>query len=304
MTVTKLMLGITLAAFLGACSSSGSTSGEDNNPVVVTTTTIIADVAGEIAGDRLEVKTIMPIGGDPHIYRPVPGDARMIARSDLVILNGMELEGWLDQLARNAGGERPMVVATDGIDALRDPEYHDEPDPHAWFDVRHMKTYVDNIVEGFLKIDPEGEEYFTERAETYKAQLDELHEWVHKQVQTLPEERRVLITSHDAFQYYGQAYDIEVIGVQGISTEAEPQTRDVINIINLINDREIPSVFMETSVNPKMIEQIAEETGVRIGGELFSDSVGPPDHEGGTYIGMIRYNTRTFVDAMQEPLVE
>jgi len=293
-----LLIGTFLIINLTGCS--GSEGSERDRPLVVATTTIIADIAGELAGDRVEVYCIMPIGGDPHIYQPVPGDARMIARSDLVLLNGLQLEGWLTELARHAGGTRPAIEVTEGITPLEDEERHGEPDPHAWFDVRNMHYYVDNIVRGLIMVDPEGEEEFRARAEEYKQQLDELDAWVREQIETLPEERRILITSHDAFRYFGEAYDVRVMALQGISTEAQPQTKDVIKLVQTVRQYNIPAVFIETSVNPKMLEQIARDAGTRIGGELFSDSIGHPEHEGGTYLGMVRYNVRTFVQAMKD----
>lgn len=291
-----LITGMLLAVILAGCG--GSEGSERDKPLVVATTTIIADIAGKLAGDRVEVYCIMPIGGDPHIYQPVPGDARMIAQSDLVLLNGLQLEGWLTELARHAGGTRPMIEAAEGVSPLEDEERRGEPDPHAWFDVRNMHQYVDNIVRGLLKVDPEGEEEYRKRAEEYRQQLDELDTWVREQIERLPEERRILITSHDAFRYFGEAYGVRVMALQGISTEAQPQTKDVIELVRAVREYNIPAVFIETSVNPKMLEQIARDAGTRIGGELFSDSIGYPDHEGGSYLGMVRYNVRTFVEAM------
>jgi ABC-type Zn uptake system ZnuABC Zn-binding protein ZnuA len=280
-----------------------SESVERERPLVVATTTIIADVAETIAGDRVDVYCIMPVGGDPHIYQPVPGDARMIARSDLVLVNGLQLEGWLTELARHAGGIRTTITVTDGITPLRDEQRHGDPDPHAWFDVRNMHIYVDNIVRGLTEIDPEGEAEYTARAALYKQQLDELDAWVREQIETLPPDRRILITSHDAFRYFGEAYGVRVMALQGISTEAQPQTRDVIELVQAVREYSIPAVFIETSVNPKMLEQIARDAGTRIGGELFSDSLGRPDHEGGTYLGMVRHNVRTFVREMSEEIL-
>lgn len=295
-----ILLGFLIIIFNLGCG--GTEGGERNRPLVVSTTTIIADIAEELAGDRLEIYCIMPVGGDPHIYKPVPGDARMIARSDLVLVNGLQLEGWLTDLARYAGGAQLMITVSEGITPLQDEDRHGEPDPHAWFDVRNMHYYVDNIVRGFIKVDPDGAEMYRERAGAYKNKLDELDAWVREQIETLPRDRRILITSHDAFRYFGEAYGVRVMALQGISTEAQPQTKDVIELVRAVRKYNIPAVFIETSVNPKMLEQIAHDAGARIGGELFSDSIGQPGHEGGTYIGMVRYNVRTFVETMkQEP---
>lgn len=298
-----VLTGLTLFVFILSGCSGHSEGGKRNKPLVIATTTIIADIAQEIAGDRVEVYCIMPVGGDPHMYQPVPGDARMIVRSDLVLLNGLQLEGWLTNLVRHAGGTRPMIEVTEGITPLVDEERRGEPDPHAWFDVRNMHYYVDNILRGLLKIDPEGKEEYLRQVHKYKEKLDELDSWIREEIELLPEARRVLITSHDAFRYFGKAYGVRVMALQGISTEAQPQTKDVIELVEAVRTYNVPAVFIETSVNPKMLEQIARDAGTRIGGELFSDSIGPPDHEGGTYLGMVRYNVRTFVDAMKnEPI--
>jgi len=294
-----VLTGLALFFFILPGCSGQSEGGKRNKPLVIATTTIIADIAQEIAGDRVEVYGIMPIGGDPHVYQPVPGDARMIVRSDLVLLNGLQLEGWLTDLVRHAGGTRPMIEVTEGITPLVDEDRRGEPDPHAWSDVRNMHYYVENIVRGLLKIDPEGEAYYTGRADEYKLKLDELDAWVREQIETLPDERRILVTSHDAFRYFGEAYNVRVMALQGISTEAQPQTKDVVQLVQTLQKYDIPAVFIETSVNPKMLEQIARDAGARIAGELFSDSLGHPDHEGGTYLGMVRHNVRTFVDAMK-----
>lgn len=297
----KLLLLIPVILLFAACGEQS----ENEKPVVVATTTIIADIADQLAGDKLDVRTIMPVGGDPHIYQPVPGDARLISNADLVLLNGLQLDVWIEQLVENARGDRPYVRVTEGIEPLRDPENHEDPDPHVWFDVSQMNKMVDNIIDAFIQLDPDEEEFYREQSQTYKSELEELHQWVKERISTVPKERRVLITSHDAFQYFGKAYDVEVIGLIGISTEARAQTRDMTRIIEIVRDRNLPAVFVESSVNPRMIEQISSETGARIGGELFSDSVGPPDHEGGTYTGMIRYNVNTFVEAMSaEPAAE
>jgi ABC-type Zn uptake system ZnuABC Zn-binding protein ZnuA len=298
-----VLTGLALFVFILPGCSGHSEGGKQNKQLVIATTTIIADIAQEIAGDRVEVYGIMPIGGDPHVYQPVPGDARMIVRSDLVLLNGLQLEGWLTDLVRHAGGTRPMIEVTEGITPLVDEERRGEPDPHAWFDVRNMHYYVDNILRGLLEIDPEGKEEYLRQVHKYKEKLDELDSWIREEIELLPEARRILITSHDAFRYFGKAYGVRVMALQGISTEAQPQTKDVIDLVEAVRTYNVPAVFIETSVNPKMLEQLARDAGTRIGGELFSDSIGHPDHEGGTYLGMVRYNVRTFIDAMKnEPI--
>lgn len=265
---------------------------------VVATTTMIKDLALQIGGEDIQIDGIMKPGGDPHLYTPTPADAKMVARADVVLTNGLKLEGWIEDLVRNAGGEATTVVVTKGISPMQDPAKTNYPDPHVWHDVALWKVAAENVRDSLVKIDAKNAEAHKKRATAYIAELDALDEWVKSETQKIPAEKRVLITSHDAFNYYGRAYKMDVVGIQGLSTEAEAGAQDVARIVELVKSKKIPSLFVETSVNQKLIEQVSRETGTSIGGSLYSDSLGPDGTPEGTYKGMIESNTRQLVKAL------
>lgn len=268
---------------------------------VIATTTMIADLAREIGGDRVEVTSIMEPGGDPHTYQPVPSDSKAVARSQLVLINGLMLEGWIEDLVRNAGGDQPVVTVSDGVETIDDPAYEGNPDPHIWFSVPRWKKATVNVRDALIAMDPEGEEHYRERTAAYLTELDELDAWVRSEIERIPPEHRHLVTSHDAFQYFGVTYGINVMAVQGISTTSEASAAELRDVIDHVREHEIPAIFVESSVNPKLIEQVQRETGVEIGGTLYSDSLGPWDGPAGSYIGMVRANTKTLVEALAGP---
>lgn len=296
--LSLLLLTLTALALLPGCKGDAPSDAGQDAFVVVATTTMLADLATEIGGQDAVVRGIMKPGGDPHLYKPTPGDARMIAQADVVLTNGLKLEGWIDDLVRNAGGDAQVVVTTEGIDALKDPSKTNYPDPHVWHDVSKWMAVTDNVRDALVKADPAHAEGYRQRAAAYQQQLRELDAWVKAEAARVPEAQRVLVTSHDAFQYYGARYGFEVVAVQGLSTESEAGARDVARVIEVVRQRKIPSLFIETSVNPKLIEQISRETGATIGGSLYSDSLGDAEGPGGSYIGMIRQNTRLVTEAL------
>ncbi|MBH24691.1 MAG: hypothetical protein CMH57_09625 [Myxococcales bacterium] len=287
---------------VSACSPSsrGGDAPSGERLKVVTTTTMLTDLTRSIAGDALEVEGIMAPGGDPHLYQPTPGDAKRIARADLVVTHGLKLEGWIDDLVRNAGGDAKVVVSTEGIKPLKDPTRTNYPDPHTWQDVALWQVQANNVRDALVELDPANADRYKARAAEYVKELEALDGWVKEQVARIPEGSRVLVTSHDAFQYYGARYGLEVVAVQGISTESEAGARDVARIVDLVKGRGLPAVFVESSVSPKLIEQISRETGAEVGGTLFSDSLGAAGTPGGTYTGMIRENTNRVVGALSQ----
>ncbi|MBA4251490.1 MAG: hypothetical protein C0425_07580 [Chlorobiaceae bacterium] len=293
-----LLLVMTL--FFSSCKTKPEE--ENQKPVVVSSITIINDLVKQIAKDKVETFSICDIGIDPHSYKSKPEDSRLIARADLVFVNGLGLEGWITKLIESAGGQSIVKTVSDGVDPLRDQYGHGDPDPHAWFDLMNVKIYVDNILIGLIEIDSLNKNFYTENAKKFKIELDSLHNWTKKKIKSIPEPQRVLITSHDAFRYFGKAYGIEVHGIQGISTEAKAQTSDVARLVDLIKKQNIPAVFIETSVNPKMIEQIASETNAKIGGALFSDSIGEPNSEAGTFVGAFKKNVETIMNGLSGKL--
>lgn len=265
---------------------------------VVATTTMIADMCSQIAGDRIDLISMMPVGGDPHLYDPIPRDAQNIAKADLILKNGLSLEGWLDKLIANAPENALIVTVTEGVNAIGSAEYDNAYDPHAWMDVQNAKVYVQNIAKALIAIDPINETFYTNRLNTYLDQLEVLDKEVQSMINQIPIESRILITSHDAFRYFGKAYGLQVESIIGTSTEAEARIEDINHIINVIASHNIQAVFVESTINPKLMQQLSKDHEVSIGGRLFADSLDDPENEAGTYIGMIRWNTKTIVNGL------
>lgn len=272
-----------------------------SKPVIVATTTMIASAAREIGGDAVDVQAIMKPGGDPHLYQPTPSDAKMITRSQVVLTSGLYLEGWLDDLVRNAGGERPVIVVSDGVKPISMEGSPGGVDPHFWFDLEGWARASDNVTEALVKSlekNPEAAKAVGERGAKYKTKILALHDWTKTQLATVPKEQRVLVTSHDAFNYFGRAYDIEVVGIQGASTEQEASQRDVANVIELVKERKAPAIFVESSVNPALIKQVGKETGVKVAGPLYSDSCGAVGTPEESFDGMFISNIDQVVKAL------
>ncbi|MEM1350447.1 MAG: zinc ABC transporter substrate-binding protein [Myxococcota bacterium] len=268
-------------------------------PRVVVTTTMIEDLARQIGGAEVEVQGIMRPGGDPHLHQATPSDAKMVAKSDLVLTNGLYLEGWLDDLVRNAGGERDVVEVSKGVDPITMEDSPGGVDPHMWFEVGNWKIAAQNVVAALEGVVPKDKHAgMRARHGAYVKKLDGLDAWVREQLATIPEGGRVLITSHDAFNYFERAYGLKVVGIQGASTEQEAGQRDVANTIELVKKHGVGAVFVETSVNPALIERVSKETGVKVAGPLYSDSLGGEDSEANTYVGMVTENVRMIVEGL------
>lgn len=295
-------LGLLCAATLATSLAAGckpAAQDESARPTVVATTTMLGDMVAELAGDAFEVHTIMQPGADPHLYRPTPSDARAVAGSDLVVMSGLHLEGWAENLIENAGGERPLVVASEPVDVIAMEGFAGGVDPHFWFDVAQWRAATAHVASGMRPLVPEAERAaFDARVSAYLTQLDALDAFVRDAIAALPEDARVLVTSHDAFNYFGRAYAMRVVGVQGISTESEASQRDVANVVDLVRETGAPAVFAESSVNPALIQRIGRETGARVAGPLYSDSLGPADGPAATYDAMVRENVRLIVEAL------
>lgn len=269
-------------------------------PTVVASASMIADMTHEIAGDLVNIEMIVPIGGDPHIYEPTPSDVRLVHDADLVLINGLTFEGWITELIENSGTEATTTVVTDGVDVLTSLTYKNSADPHAWMDAANGIMYAQNIAKSLITLDPDNASTYNTNLQTYIAKLQDLDSYISRQIKTIPSERRVLITSHDAFQYYGKKYGIRLEAIMGISTDAEAQTSDIIRVGKAIKESGIPAIFVESTINPKLIKQLATDNGIRIGGELYADSLGDKDSPAATYIDMLRHNTDTIVAALKE----
>ncbi|HBG17736.1 MAG TPA: ABC transporter substrate-binding protein [Desulfobulbaceae bacterium] len=301
---TKILFFILAGMF-----ATGAVAAE-KRPVVVASTTQIADFARQIAGDAMVVKSILAPGADPHTYQVTPADVQIVLGADLCLENGLHLEGknWMATLAKDAG--KPLVTATDGVKPLDlEAEGQKIVDPHAWFSTRNAAVYVNNIVRAFIGLSPDRKEEFEARGKLYLQQLRVLDAWVREQVDRIPPERRILVTTHDAFNYFCREYRFNPgnnylsVAPVGWSTGAEvgagmtPERRR--RVVQSIRESGAPAIFVETTINPKQIRELAQETGVKIGGELYSDSMGPAGTAGETYIGMMRENVLLIVGALR-----
>ncbi len=273
---------------------------------VVTTTGMIADAARNVAGNRAGVTALMGEGVDPHLYKASPADARLLAEADLILYNGLHLEGRMADVLVRMARSRPTVQVTESIpeNQLREPpEFKGQYDPHVWFDVSLWMKVVERTRDALTELDPQGREAFQANAARHLQELEALHTWCREELARVPRERRVLVTAHDAFGYFGRAYGLEVLGIQGISTDSEPSIQDINRLVDLLVERRVPAVFVESSVPRKTIEALVEGARARghsvaIGGELFSDAMGRAGTPAGTYVGMVRHNVNTIVRAL------
>jgi len=257
-------------------------------------------MATEIGGDRVTIDNIVPIGGDPHLYDPRPSDAKKVIDADVILVNGLTFEGWIKKLIENSGTKATVITITDGLTPIASEDYANAFDPHAWMSAANGGQYIKNIYDALVKLAPQDKAYFEENYNRYSNELKTTHEYILKSINSIPEGQRVLITSHDAFAYYGQAYGLELQAIKGISTEEETQAGDIMRVSQAIKKSGVPAIFIESTINPKMIQQIASDNDVKVGGELFADSLGPKNGEAGTYIKMLRHNTDVIVGALSK----
>lgn len=268
---------------------------------VVATFSILADFVSNVGGERVEVTALVGPNGDTHVYQPVPSDAERLGRARLIVENGLGLEGWIDRLVKASGAKAPVIIAAKGIKPLQMREDgRIGEDPHAWQSAANAKIYAANIRDGLIAADPEGEAQYRANAEAYLAKLGTLEDEIRAEIAKIPPERRQIITTHDAFGYFGTAYGFQFIAPEGISTETEASARDVAKIIRQIKAKKIPAVFLENVTDPRLIRRIAAETGAKIGGSLYSDALSPPDGPAPTYIDMMRHNVRELTAVLAE----
>lgn len=260
-------------------------------PKVVCTTTIIYDIAKNIGGNEIEAISFIPIGGDPHIYEATPGDVEVMAEADIVLRNGLHLEGWLDKVIDNSGTTASSVTVTAGISPIESENYANAPDPHVWMDVTNGITMANNVKNALSQLMPEKESVFLENFRAYRTRLEELDRYIFEKIATIDPEQRILVTTHDAFRYYANRYGLRVESIQGISTDAEIMMDDAARVRDVIRVNKLSAIFVESTVNPEVFVQISKDLDVQIGGELFADSIGEEDEEGGSYLGMLKHNT-------------
>ena len=262
---------------------------------VVASFSILGDFVKNVGGERVSVTTLVGPDGDVHVYTPAPSDAKKIAEAKLVIINGLGLEGWLPRLVQSAGSKAVIVTATDGIAPL---EIGSDADPHAWQSVADAKVYVTNIRNALVTADPAGAGIYRANTETYLAKLDALEREVREAIAQIPPARREVISTHRAFGYFAAAYGIEFIAPLGVSTESEPSARDIAVVITQIRNLRIPAVFLENISDDRLITRIAAETGARVGGTLYSDSLTGEKGDAPTYIELVRHNIKALTRAL------
>jgi zinc/manganese transport system substrate-binding protein len=266
---------------------------------VVATFSILADFARNVGGDRIAVIALVGPNGDTHVYQPKPADAKELGDARLILENGLGLEGWIDRLIKASGTKAPVIVATNGISPqpMRE-EGRIAQDPHAWQSIANAKIYVANIRDALIAADPGGASVYRANAENYLGKLDALEKDVTAAIAKIPPARRQIITTHDAFGYFGTAYGFRFIAPEGVSTETEASARDVAKIIRQIKTENIPAVFLENVTDPRLVKNIATESGAKVGGTLYSDALSPPDGPGATYIEMMRNNIKQLSAAL------
>ena len=292
------LAALTLALLLG-----GGPAAAQDKIKVTATFSILADLTKNVGGERVEVTAIVGPNGDAHVYAPAPADAKRLADSKLVIANGLGFEGWITRLIKASGTKAVHVVASKGVKprkaAGHDHDHgHAAGDPHAWQSVANVKIYVGNIRDALAAADPAGKTAYEANAAAYLGKLDALEREINDAVARIPAERRRIITTHDAFGYFRDAYGLDFIAPQGVSTESEVSARDVARIIAQIKKQKIPAVFMENVSDPRLLKRIADETGAKIGGTLYSDALTDEKGDAPTYIDMMRHNVRTLAAAL------
>jgi zinc/manganese transport system substrate-binding protein len=269
---------------------------------VVASFSILADLIHEVGGGHVDVVTLVGAGGDAHVYSPTPADAKKLAAAKLVVINGLGFEGWMERLVKASATEARIVVASRGVAPRRTSGLAHGAggiDPHAWQSVDNVEIYVGNIRDALVGIDPAWRAAYEESTAAYLRRLSTLNGDVRGSIATIPPERRKVITTHDAFGYFGAAYGVEFLALEGVSTETEASARDVARIISVIRQQHVPAIFFENVTDPRLVKRIAAETGARIGGTLYSDALTGPAGPAPTYIDLMRHNLEELVAALK-----
>ncbi len=298
---------VLISILISGCNTTPTQSDNDNQLInIVTTTGMIADAVKNIGGELVEVSNLMGPGIDPHLYKASEGDVGRLSNAEIIFYNGLNLEAQMADVFQQMRGQIITVAVAETVDAsrlLEDEEYEGAADPHIWMDVSLWIQALESIRDTLIEFDPDNRTTYETNAASYFSQLEDLHAYILMQSARVPEEQRVLITAHDAFQYFGATYGFDVRGLQGISTETEAGTADIRDLAEFIVERNIKAIFIETSVPDRSIQAVqaavaARDHQVIIGGELYSDALGSPDTDAGTYIGMLEHNIDTITNAL------
>lgn len=294
---------------LSACSNGTDKKEEKSDKLqVVTTYSIIYDLVKNVGGDKVEIHSLVPIGANPHEYDPLPKDVMKMTDADVVFYNGLNLEegnSWFKKLLKSAdkaGEDAPVYKVSEGVEPiyLETKGLEKEPDPHAWMDIQNGIIYVENIKNALIEVDPKNKEYYTENAKKYTDQLKKLHEDAINRIQQIPEEKRFLISSEGAFKYFGKAYGVQTGYIWEINSENQGTPEQIRDVVQLIQSNKISALFVETSVDRRSMETVSKETGVPIAGTIFTDSLGKPGEDGDTYLEMMKWNTDTIINGLQQ----
>ena len=296
-----LSLALLTTIFMTSCGGQPASSSGTTAPNVLATTTFLADIARNVAGDRLRVDSLLPVDADPHSYQAVPEDVVKIGKSTVLIVNGLDYEQFLTGLLENAGGERLIITASDGLEPHQmEEEGHTATDPHMWLDPNRVIKYVENIRDGLTQADPGGAENYKSNADAYIAQLQELDNWIKEQITQIPPDRKLLVTNHESLGYFSDRYGFTVIGdvLQSVSSVASPSAQQMAALIDQIRASGAPAIFLDASENPTLAQQIADEAGVTVVTDLHLESLteGVP---AATYIDMMKYNVTQIVNALK-----
>ena len=299
----KIFSGISLFILLGASACTSIKPIQAGRLKVLAVETFLGDIAQNVAGDRVKVDTLIPVGLDPHSFEPTPQDVARIADSNILIVNGFGLEEWLKSVLDNAGGARLVVEATKGLSG-RTP-HPGEPvgvtDPHFWLDPTKVVTYVENIRAGLSQVDPAGAAIYARNATAYEAKLNDLDQWVKTQVSQIPPDKRLLVTNHESFGYYADHYGFQIVGtiIPSVSPDASPSAQQLSQLVEQIKKTGAPAIFLETGSNPQLAQQIAQETRVRVITEFYTHSITTANGPAPTYLDMIRFDTSVIVQALK-----
>lgn len=307
--VSRLASLTLMIVLLAGCAPATAPAGGPAGLKVLAAETFLADIAQNVAGDRLKVAALIPIGVDPHGFQPTPADVKKVAASQVLIVNGAGFEEFLADLLENAGGERVVIEASDGLtmrEAPDDPVHagggrHEEGDPHFWLDPALVVKYVENIRDGLSQADPPGAQVYAANADAYIIKLKALDTWITEQVKQIPEQNRRLVTNHESLGYFADRYGFTVVGaiVPSVSAGASPSARELAELVNQVKQARVKAIFLETGTNPQLARQVAQEAGVKTVTELYSHSITDPKGATPTYIDIMRFNVRAIVDALK-----
>jgi ABC-type Zn uptake system ZnuABC Zn-binding protein ZnuA len=299
-----LILFTLLTLLLGACSVSqpATPSAAPGVPAILATTSFLADLAQNVAGDRLQVQTLIPLGMDPHEYEPTPQDVARLSNSQVLIVNGIGYEFWLQKTLDGVGGSRQIITATAGMTPLSDPSGTEAAgDPHMWLDVSKTVKYVENIRDGLTLADPAGKDAYAQNANAYIVKLNQLDQWIKDQVSQIPADKRLLVTNHDALGYFSKAYGFTVVGtvIPSVTTDASPSAQQMTDLIQLIKSSGAPAIFVETGVNTQLADQIGLETHIKVVTDLYLETLSAANGPAPDYIDMMKYDVTQIVDSLK-----